>query len=136
MQPTPDSLHETRAQLLQALTQVNVFRIGSIFHRQRRCGKKNCACAEPTHPGHGCWIVEKRRDGKNIMSTVPAAAVDEVKRQLEEGQRFLQLCAQFAEVNDELAIVELKQKRSAADAVQKKLWKPSSRQKSPPNSRR
>jgi hypothetical protein len=54
--PLPEILEEVArlgAQLLRELSQVGDFRPGSLNEVRRRCGKPNCACASPDHPGHG-----------------------------------------------------------------------------------
>jgi len=40
---------ETDAQLAA----VGDFRRGSVSKNYRKCGKPNCVCAQPDHPGHG-----------------------------------------------------------------------------------
>ena len=37
----------------EQLSQVGDFRRGSLNVVCRKCGKPNCACAQPGHPGHG-----------------------------------------------------------------------------------
>ena len=39
--------------LYEQLAATGDFRRGSISENYRRCGKPNCACAQPDHPGHG-----------------------------------------------------------------------------------
>ena len=48
----PD-LERRREDLYRELSQVGDFRRGSLNEVRRRCGKPNCACAQPGHPGHG-----------------------------------------------------------------------------------
>ena len=40
-------------ELYRELGQVGDFRRGSLNEVRRKCGKPNCACAAPDHPGHG-----------------------------------------------------------------------------------
>ena len=47
-------LEERRAQLYLQLSATGDFRRGSITENYRRCGKANCACAQPDHPGASC----------------------------------------------------------------------------------
>jgi len=46
-------LESQRAALLHELAQTGDMRRGSINEVYRRCGKDNCACVDPAHPGHG-----------------------------------------------------------------------------------
>jgi hypothetical protein len=48
----PD-LERRREDLYRELSQVGDFRRGSLNEVRRKCGKPNCACAQPGHPGHG-----------------------------------------------------------------------------------
>ncbi|MGH3519041.1 MAG: DUF6788 family protein [Haloechinothrix sp.] len=47
------------------------FRRGSVIENYRRCGKPNCACAQPDHPGHGPRYLSK--PPRSWTSTTPAA---------------------------------------------------------------
>jgi Family of unknown function (DUF6788) len=53
MEPTLESLLEHKKQLYQQLASLGEFRRGSISVNYRKCGKSNCGCAQPGHPGHG-----------------------------------------------------------------------------------
>ena len=48
----PD-LERRRDDLYRQLGQVGDFRRGSLNEVRRKCGKPDCACAQPGHPGHG-----------------------------------------------------------------------------------
>ena len=50
---SPDELEQQRDRLYAELAATGDFRRGSISENYRRCGKPNCACAQPDHPGHG-----------------------------------------------------------------------------------
>ncbi|MCK4761408.1 MAG: hypothetical protein KAW12_04350 [Candidatus Aminicenantes bacterium] len=47
------TLEAKRNSLYKKLMNPGDFRRGTISINYRRCGKKNCACAKPDHPGHG-----------------------------------------------------------------------------------
>ena len=56
-EPSLRELEELR--LYAQLAATGDFRRGSVTENYRRCGKANCACAQPGHPGHGprfLWI--------------------------------------------------------------------------------
>ena len=52
-EPSVSELEQQRAQLYARLAVTGDFRPGSLNATYRKCGKPNCACARPGHPGHG-----------------------------------------------------------------------------------
>jgi hypothetical protein len=52
-EPSLPELEAERDRLYAQLSEVGDFRRGSVSENWRRCGKPNCACARPVHPGHG-----------------------------------------------------------------------------------
>jgi hypothetical protein len=132
-----EKLEARRASLRQEFSRIGELRLGSLFFRHRRCGKKSCVCADPKHPGHGQWVVSKITDGKTVMSTVPIEKLlPQVREQLAEGRHFWRLCAEFAETSDELAQGKLRQGQAAAKATAKKgASRKSSKSNSPPKLR-
>ena len=52
-EPSLPELMAERDRLFAQLSMVGDFRRGSVSENWRRCGKPNCACAAPEHPGHG-----------------------------------------------------------------------------------
>ncbi len=52
-EPSLPELIAERDRLFAQLSVVGDFRRGSVSENWRRCGKPNCACAAPGHPGHG-----------------------------------------------------------------------------------
>ena len=51
--PSLPELEAERERLYAQLSAVGDFRRGSVTENYRKCGKPNCACAQPDHPGHG-----------------------------------------------------------------------------------
>lgn len=125
-----------RAALAQEISSCGEFRLGSLFHRHRRCGKPGCKCVDPGNPGHGCWVVVKRCGKRTVMSTVPEKAVAQVREQLAAGQRFWRLCTEYAETNDELAKGRLREEAGAQATAKKGASGKPSRKRSPAKSRR
>ena len=52
-EPSLPELEAERDRLYAQLSAVGDFRRGSVSENCRKCGKPNCACAQPDHPGHG-----------------------------------------------------------------------------------
>src|SRR5665811_1649644 len=79
------------------------FRRGSITENYRKCGKGNCACAAPDHPGHGprqLWTRSGpggRTKGRQLAA---GPEVDKVRRELANYQEFVTVSAQIVEVNE------------------------------------
>src|SRR5271166_6478312 len=81
-EPSLPELEAVRERLYAQLTEVGDFRRGSVSENYRSCGKPNCACAQPDHPGHGprfLWTRTARGRGTvgrqlaagEVASTVP-----------------------------------------------------------------
>ena len=62
-EPLLPELEAERDRLYARLAAVGDFRRGSLNEMRRKCGKPNCACAEPDHPGHGPQFLEPDAQG-------------------------------------------------------------------------
>jgi hypothetical protein len=84
---------------------------GSVSESYRRCGKPNCACAQPDHPGHGPrYLWTRSVPGRGTRGRqLSAGEVGQVRRELAGYDRFAALSQRIVEVNE--AICEA---RSAA----------------------
>ena len=61
-EPSLPELEAERDRLYTQLAGVGDFRRGSVSENYRRCGKPNCACAAPDHPGHGPRLLWTRSE--------------------------------------------------------------------------
>ncbi len=101
----PDELAELerrREELYRELGQVGDFRRGSLNEVRRKCGKPNCACAAPDHPGHGpqynlTRTVEGRTRARHLR---PGPELDKIRREVAGYERFRDLVGQVTEVNE------------------------------------
>jgi len=110
--PLPE-LEQQRAQLYARLAATRDFRPGSINATYRKCGKPNCACAQPGHPGHGPrWLWTRSAGGRTRTRQLAAAEVDKVRAELANYREFTALCEQIVEVSE--AICEARPVTSAA----------------------
>jgi hypothetical protein len=100
--PSLPELEAQRDQLLERLLAVGDFRAGSVSENYRRCGKPNCVCAQPEHPGHGPRLLWTRHDagGKTVGRQLSAGEVDKVRREVAAYHQFTQISAQLALVNE------------------------------------
>ncbi|WP_343603035.1 DUF6788 family protein [Mycobacterium sp.] len=109
-------LEQQRDRLYTELAATGDFRRGSISQNYRRCGKPNCACAQPDHPGHGpryLWtrtVAGRGTKGRQLS----AAEVDKVRGELAAYQRFADLSEQIVAVNE--SICEARPPNGAATA--------------------
>jgi hypothetical protein len=106
----PDELAELerrRAELYRQLGQVKDFRRGSLNEVRRKCGKANCACAAPGHPGHGPqWNLTRKVDGRTrAVHLRPGPELEKARREVTEYERFRDLVGQVTEVNEAICQV-------------------------------
>src|SRR5260370_17352229 len=89
-EPSLPELEGRRAGLFARLAAIGDFRRGSITENYRRCGKANCACAQPGHRGHGPrWLWTRTVAGRGTRGRQLAAAeVGEVRAALDRYQQF------------------------------------------------
>ncbi len=119
-------LESKRKSLYQKLEEVGDFRRGSISVNYRKCGKKNCACAESGHPGHGpqyLWSTTVK--GKSYAKNLKLGP--ELQKYLEETgnyRSFMKLCGEIVQVNEKICdsrpIIEIADKNEAEE-LKKKL---------------
>ncbi len=100
--PSLGDLEEQRVRLYAELAEVGDFRRGSVSENYRHCGKPNCACARPDHPGHGpryLWtrtVAGRGSRGRQL----DRAEMDKVRAELANYHRFADLSEQIVEVNE------------------------------------
>ena len=94
-------LERRREQLRQDLAAVGDFRPGSLSAVTRRCGKANCACASPEHPGHGPQhLLTKKVAGKTVTVHLrPGPELEKARVEVANYKRFRALVDELIEVN-------------------------------------
>jgi hypothetical protein len=107
MPDLPDDLaglERRRAELYQELGQVGDFRRGTLRAVRRKCGRPNCACAQPGHPGHGPQYNLSRSVGGRTLTRhlKPGPELDKIAAEVAEYQRFRALVGQVTEINEEI----------------------------------
>jgi len=101
----PDELPELerrREELYRELGQVGDFRRGSLNEVRRKCGKPNCACAAPDHPGHGPqWNLTRKVEGRTrAVHLRPGPELEKARREVAAYERFRDLVGEVTEVNE------------------------------------
>ena len=120
------ALESERSSLYKKLEEMGDFRRGTISVNYRRCGKKNCACAKPGHPGHGpqyLWstTIKGRSYARNLRLG------PELQKYMDETgnyRNFLRLCGEIVQLNEKICdlrpIPEIED-NSEAEELKKKL---------------
>jgi hypothetical protein len=95
-------LERRRAELFARMSQAGDFRRGALNAVWRRCGKPNCACAQPGHRGHGPqWNLTRRAGGKTVnVHLKPGPELDKARREVAEHQRFQSLVEEVTQVSE------------------------------------
>lgn len=94
-------LEQQRAELFARLAATGDMRPGSINSTYRRCGKPNCACARPGHPGHGPrWLWTRSAGGRTRTRQLARAEVAKVRAELANYKQFAALSEQIVQVSE------------------------------------
>jgi hypothetical protein len=103
-EPSLPELEAERGRLYAQLSMVGDFRRGSVTENWRKCGKPNCACAAPDHPGHGPRFLWTRSAGrrKTVGRQLAAAEVEKVRGEVTRHGEFAAISEQIAEVNEKI----------------------------------
>lgn len=127
MPHTLPELEQKRSELLRQITSLGDFRSGSITSIQGRCGKPNCRCHKPSHPGHGPnFRLTRKQKGKTVSETFPTpAALEKARREVAEFHRFQQLAGELLAVNEQICRLRPLPEQQPT-AQEKKRRKPSS----------
>src|SRR5215469_12011049 len=103
-EPSLPELEGERDRLYAQMAAVGDFRRGSVTENWRKCGKPNCACAQPGHRGHGPRFLWTRSAGarKTVGRQLAAAEVDKVRREVARHGEFTAISEQIAQVNEKI----------------------------------
>ena len=99
-----NSLESKRESLYDQLISLGDFRRGTISMNFRKCGKINCACAKPGHPGHGPqYLWNTTIKGKSYAKSLKLGPeLQKYMHETENYRRFIELCDQIIEVNEHI----------------------------------
>ncbi|HWF36257.1 MAG TPA: DUF6788 family protein [Solirubrobacteraceae bacterium] len=101
-EPSLPELEAERDRLYAQLSAVGDFRRGSVSENYRKCGKPNCACAAPDHPGHGPRLLWTRSEGrqKRVGRQLAAGEAEKVRREIARHAEFAAAVERIIEVNE------------------------------------
>jgi Family of unknown function (DUF6788) len=113
-------LQARRGDLFRELEALGEFRPGIISVNYRKCGKANCACAQPGHGGHGpqyLWnTTQNNRSRSQVIRLGPE--LQQVEKELANYRRFVELCGELVKVNEQLCrlrpVPEIRDERELA----------------------
>lgn len=99
-----NTLEQQRAEILTRILQLGDFRSGSITAIKGRCGKPNCHCHQPGHPGHGPnFRLTRKVNGRTISESFSSAPeLRKAQREVETFHRFRQLSQDLLEINERI----------------------------------
>jgi hypothetical protein len=104
MEETIESLEAQRKALYQKLEDLGDFRRGTISVNYRKCGRKNCACAKPGHPGHGPqYLWNTTIKGKSYARSVHfGPELEKYRKETDHYRDFVRLCAEVVGLNERI----------------------------------
>lgn len=104
MEKALEDLEVKRKDIYQQIEALGDFRPGIISVNYRKCGKKNCACHQKDHPGHGPqYLWNTTRKGKSLAQNLRLGPeLDKVRKEIETYRRFGHLCQEATYVNEQI----------------------------------
>ena len=104
MQKTIEGLQQQKMALLKKVAGLGNFRRGTISVNYRKCGKKNCVCAQQGHPGHGPqYLWSTTLKGKSHTKNLTLGPqLQKYKEEIENYHQFQRLCEEILEVNEKI----------------------------------
>ena len=98
-----NALELRRLELQRKLIALGDFRRGSVGLTHRKCGKKNCACADPKHLGHSQYMWTTTRGAKREAHSLKLGPeMDKYVKEVDEYKMFVQLTKELVEVNERI----------------------------------
>lgn len=121
-----DNLVNYLQKIVDQIVALPPFRPGTLIERYRKCGKKNCKCAQAGHPGHGpSWSLTYSVNGKTKTQIIDSNSVESVQSQIAGFRKFKNLMKEYVSTN--IQICDSKLDEQGSKSLQEKKG---SRQKS------
>ena len=122
MAETLSQLEKQRGQVVHEIAGLGDFRRGSITGITGRCGKANCRCHQPGHPGHGPnFRLTRKVQGKTVSETFSSpAALRKAQREVAEFHKFQALSQTLVEVNEKICQLRPMEGEEASSDQEKK----------------
>ena len=116
---TIEQIESQRNELARQIVSVGEFRPGNLYENDRKCGNPKCQCARPDGTLHRGWLLTRKVSRKTSSRSIPAFALDDTRRQVDEHRHFVDLVRRFTEVNEMLCEQRLKLRRSEKKTLQR-----------------
>lgn len=127
--PAPNTLKDLenkRKALYKKIEEMEDFRRGTISVNYRKCGKGNCICTQPGHPGHGPqYLWSTTIKGKSYAKNLKLGP--ELQKYMDEianHRSFLKVCEELVQVSEDICdkrpVPEVAD-RNELEALKKKL---------------
>jgi len=99
-----EELELRRMEIFKEISSLEDFRAGSVTPYMRRCGKKECHCAQADDPGHGPTLrLTYKAEGRTYSeSLADRAKVEKVRKEIAEFRKFQQLSKELVEVSGQI----------------------------------
>jgi hypothetical protein len=110
-------LEERRQELYQQLAAIGDFRPGMISVNYRKCGRKNCRCAQPGQAGHGPqYLWNTTQQGKSRAQNLRLGPeLEKVEQEVANYRRFVEVCGELVQLNEQICrlrpVPEIKDER-------------------------
>jgi len=117
---------QKRTALMDSLKELADFRRGTITANYRKCGKANCACAQPGHPGHGPqYLWSATIKGKSYAKNIKLGPeMQKYEEETARHRRFVEICEEIVRINERICdlrpVPEVKDDKELV-ALKKKL---------------
>ena len=95
---------QKRIALIDSLKELGDFRRGTVTVNYRKCGKPNCACAQPGHPGHGPqYLWSATIQGKSCAKNLKLGPqMQKYEEETARHRRFVGVCEEIVRVNERI----------------------------------
>jgi hypothetical protein len=95
---------QKRVALIESLKELGDFRRGTVTVNSRKCGKPNCACALPGHPGHGPqYLWSATIQGKSYAKNLKLGPqMQKYEEETARHRRFVEVCEEIVRVNEQI----------------------------------
>lgn len=126
MRETLEVLEHERRLLCQRLGRLGDLRRGTISVNYRKCGKRNCVCAQPGHRGHGPqYLWNTTVKGRSLAENLPLGPrLEKARKELANYQAYLRLMEEFLDVSEKISklrAVEEVEDEKELEELKKKL---------------
>jgi hypothetical protein len=107
-----EELQQKKSLILENIQNLGDFRRGSLVKRFIACQKGMCHCTDPESKGHGPkYSLTYKLKGKTKTEYIAAEEARQVSEQVWGHKKFLQLCQEFVEVNEEICRLRVGRKK-------------------------